>query len=63
MVSSMVSSARPLRRSIQKYIENPLSEELIQGRFDEGSVIEIDEREGALVFGEPLNHSKEAKKS
>jgi len=55
--------ARPLRRAIQKYIENPLSEELIQGRFDDGSVIQIDEREGRLFFEELLNHSKKAGKS
>ena len=55
--------ARPLRRAIQKHIENPLSEELIQGRFAEGNVIQIDLKDDKLLFEELLNHSKEAKKS
>ena len=33
--------ARPLRRAIQKYIEDPLSEALIQNRFEPESVLEI----------------------
>ena len=30
--------ARPLRRAIQRYIEDPLSEELIRGRFEDGKI-------------------------
>ena len=30
--------ARPLRRAIQRYIEDPLSEELIRGRLESGEV-------------------------
>jgi ATP-dependent Clp protease ATP-binding subunit ClpC len=33
--------ARPLRRALQKYVEDPLSEALISGRFNEASVIEV----------------------
>jgi ATP-dependent Clp protease ATP-binding subunit ClpC len=33
--------ARPLRRALQKYIEDPLSEALIQNRFKPESVLEI----------------------
>ncbi|HWC76713.1 MAG TPA: ATP-dependent Clp protease ATP-binding subunit ClpC, partial [Blastocatellia bacterium] len=33
--------ARPLRRALQKYVEDPLSEALIGGRFTEASVIEV----------------------
>ncbi|MBM3791210.1 MAG: ATP-dependent Clp protease ATP-binding subunit, partial [Acidobacteria bacterium] len=33
--------ARPLRRAIQKYIEDPLAEALIQNRFKPESVLEI----------------------
>jgi ATP-dependent Clp protease ATP-binding subunit ClpC len=33
--------ARPLRRAIQKYIEDPLSEALIQNRFKPGATLEI----------------------
>lgn len=31
--------ARPLRRAIQKYVEDPLAEEILRGSFREGSVI------------------------
>jgi len=34
--------ARPLKRAIQKYIEDPLSEEIIKGEVSEGDEIEID---------------------
>ena len=30
--------ARPLRRAIQRYIEDPLSEELIRGQLQDGTV-------------------------
>ena len=33
--------ARPLRRAIQKYIEDPIADELIKGTFSDGSVIQI----------------------
>ena len=34
--------ARPLNRAIQKYIEDPLAEEIIQKNIKEGDVIKID---------------------
>jgi ATP-dependent Clp protease ATP-binding subunit ClpC len=33
--------ARPLKRSIQKYIEDPIADELLKGNFSDGSVIQI----------------------
>jgi ATP-dependent Clp protease ATP-binding subunit ClpC len=33
--------ARPLKRAIQKYIEDPVADELIKGVFNDGSVIQI----------------------
>ena len=33
--------ARPLRRALQKYVEDPLSEALIQGRLGAASVVEV----------------------
>ncbi len=41
--------ARPLRRAIQRYIEDPLSEELIRGRLEKG-VIEIYMEHGTLAW-------------
>ena len=33
--------ARPLKRAIQKYVEDPLAEEIIQSRLVEGDMISI----------------------
>ena len=46
-----VYGARPLKRVIQRYIEDTLSEEIIAGRFKEGSKINVVRRnEEALAF-------------
>ena len=45
-----VYGARPLRRAIQTLIEDPLSEELLQGLWHRGEIIRVDEKDGALVF-------------
>ena len=44
--------ARPLRRAIQKYVEDPLAEEILRGSFKEGTKIIAKHVEGAddLVF-------------
>jgi len=34
--------ARPLKRAIQKYIEDPLAEEIIKTKFSEGDAILVD---------------------
>ncbi|HIJ74827.1 MAG TPA: hypothetical protein HPP83_12070, partial [Candidatus Hydrogenedentes bacterium] len=47
--------ARPLRRAVQQYIEDPLSELLLKGFFTPGSAVEIhpSDEEEKLVF-EPM---------
>ncbi len=42
--------ARPLRRAIQRYVENPLSVRLLRGDFRPGDLIVIDELNEQLVF-------------
>ena len=42
--------ARPLRRAIQRLIEDPLSEQLLEDRWTSGSVIDVDVEDGKLVF-------------
>jgi ATP-dependent Clp protease ATP-binding subunit ClpC len=42
--------ARPLRRAIQRYVENPLSVRLLRGDFHPGDLIVIDEVNDTLVF-------------
>ncbi|MFH1709778.1 MAG: AAA family ATPase [bacterium] len=42
--------ARPLRRAIQRLIENPLSNEMLKGIFKEGDTIQASMKEGKLIF-------------
>jgi ATP-dependent Clp protease ATP-binding subunit ClpB len=44
-----VYGARPLKRAIQKYIENELSKMIISGKVKDGSTIAIDEKDGFLI--------------
>lgn len=41
--------ARPLRRAIQKHIEDRLSEELLRGNITKGDTLTIDEKDGELI--------------
>ena len=45
-----VYGARPLRRAIEHYVENPLSTKLLRGEFKEGDIIAVDVGDGGLVF-------------
>jgi len=42
--------ARPLRRAIERYVENPLSTRLLQGEFREGDTITVDLGDEGLTF-------------
>jgi len=42
--------ARPLRRAIQRHIEDPLSEEVLRGEFSQGGVVQIKLAGEELVF-------------
>ena len=44
--------ARPLRRAIQRLLEDPLSEQILEGRWTSGSVVDVDVENGELVFKE-----------
>jgi ATP-dependent Clp protease ATP-binding subunit ClpB len=45
-----VYGARPLKRAIQKYVQDPLSTALLEGKFPEGSTITMDAGKGGLVL-------------
>lgn len=45
-----VYGARPLRRVLQKEILDPLAIKLIEGTFKEGDVVEVDFKDGKIVF-------------
>ena len=42
--------ARPLKRSVQRLLENPLALRLLEGEFGEGDTIRVDSVDGELVF-------------
>ncbi|MGE0268011.1 MAG: ATP-dependent Clp protease ATP-binding subunit [Candidatus Omnitrophota bacterium] len=45
-----VYGARPLKRTIQRLLEDPLAEDIISGVFKEGSKVKADRQEEKLVF-------------
>ncbi len=45
-----IFGARPLRRTVQRLLETPISRELLRGVFKEGDTIEVDLENGQLVF-------------
>jgi ATP-dependent Clp protease ATP-binding subunit ClpB len=45
-----VYGARPLKRAIRAQLENPLAQEILAGKFRPGDTIEVDARDGELVF-------------
>ena len=42
--------ARPLRRAIQRLLEDPIAEQILEGKWHAGSVIDVDLADGELVF-------------
>lgn len=45
-----VYGARPLKRAVQRYLQDPLAEKLLGGEVPDGSTVRIDEGDGALTF-------------
>ncbi|MAK99967.1 MAG: ATP-dependent chaperone ClpB [Citromicrobium sp.] len=43
-----VYGARPLKRTVQRYVQDPLAEKLLQGEIPDGSTVKIDEGDGQL---------------
>ena len=50
--------ARPLKRAIQKYLEDVLSDEMLKGRFKNGGLIEVSLQDDSLVFVEKTDAMK-----
>ena len=57
--------ARPLKRAIQKYFEDPISEEIINSNLDEGDTINVslnkDKTDLIIKITKPRNKSKKSK--
>jgi ATP-dependent Clp protease ATP-binding subunit ClpB len=45
-----VYGARPLKRAVQRYLQDPLAEMLLAGQLPDGSTLKIDEGDGALTM-------------
>jgi len=52
--------ARPLRRAVQRFIEDPLSEELLLGRFQHGDLVMADLVDGTIIFRRQNSEAGEA---
>ncbi|HVY60438.1 MAG TPA: hypothetical protein VHF22_02245, partial [Planctomycetota bacterium] len=45
--------ARPLKRALQRLVENPLAVKLLEGEFTDGDTIVVDRQDGGLTFAKP----------
>jgi ATP-dependent Clp protease ATP-binding subunit ClpB len=45
-----VYGARPLKRAVQKYLQDPLADKILAGEIADGSVVHVDEGDGQLVL-------------
>jgi len=45
-----VYGARPLKRAVQKYLQDPLADAILRGDAADGSTVKIDEGDGALTM-------------
>ena len=53
--------ARPLKRAIQKYLEDPIAEEILKGELSEGDIMEVDfdkEKEEIIIAGKVTKKKK-----
>ncbi|KAF5436907.1 ATP-dependent Clp protease ATP-binding subunit ClpB [Candidatus Methanophagaceae archaeon] len=47
-----VFGARPIKRTIQRLIEDPLSRQILSGEFGEGDTVKMDVSDGEIVFSQ-----------
>ena len=46
-----VYGARPLKRAVQRYLQDPLADLILRGAVKDGSTLTVDEGDGALAIG------------
>ncbi|HEX4736642.1 MAG TPA: ATP-dependent chaperone ClpB [Allosphingosinicella sp.] len=51
-----VYGARPLKRAVQKYLQDPLADAILRGEIVDGQIVHVDEGEGALVLRPETEH-------
>ena len=42
--------ARPMRRAVERYLEDPLAEEILRGNVKPGATVHVTAKDGKLVF-------------
>jgi ATP-dependent Clp protease ATP-binding subunit ClpC len=55
--------ARPLRRSIQKLLEDPLADEILRGRIADNSVLKVGREGDELTFSSSPSEAREAREA
>ena len=55
-----VYGARPLKRAVQKYLQDPLADKILSGEIPDGSVVRVDEGDGQLVLTPASEEVREA---
>ncbi len=55
-----VYGARPLKRAVQKYLQDPLADEILAGRVHDGSTVTVDEGDGKLVLTPSATKAEQA---
>jgi ATP-dependent Clp protease ATP-binding subunit ClpB len=45
-----IFGARPLKRSIQRCVENPLAQKILSGEYEQGATIKLTVQEGSIMF-------------
>jgi ATP-dependent Clp protease ATP-binding subunit ClpC len=51
--------ARPMRRAVERYLEDPLAEEILRGHVKTGDHVDVVAEHGKLVFKIPQSHGSE----
>jgi ATP-dependent Clp protease ATP-binding subunit ClpB len=54
-----VYGARPLKRAVQKYLQDPLADKILAGEISDGSTVRVDEGDGQLALA-PIGDQREA---
>jgi ATP-dependent Clp protease ATP-binding subunit ClpC len=42
--------ARPMRRAVERYLEDPLAEEILRGNVKPGATVQVTSKDGKLAF-------------
>ncbi|RZL28020.1 MAG: hypothetical protein EOP64_05760, partial [Sphingomonas sp.] len=45
-----VYGARPLKRAVQRYLQDPLADMILRGEVKDGATVHVDEGDGKLVL-------------